>query len=69
MWDDDLDSDWRAVCDAEVKECVRRAEEKGAPELADVFSDVYAEQPWHLREQQTQCEAGPRASDVEEDES
>jgi len=68
VWNDDLDGDWRALCDAEVKECVRRAEEKPAPALGDVFTDVYAEQPWHLREQQAQCVGGPRAND-EEDES
>ena len=68
MWNDELDGDWRAVCDAEVKECVRRAEEKPPPALGDLFTDVYAEQPWHLREQQAQCVGGSRASD-EEDES
>jgi len=68
VWNDELDGNWYAVCDAEVKECVRRAEEKPAPALAEVFAEVYAEQPWHLREQQAQCIDGPRASD-EEDES
>ena len=56
------------MCDAEVKECVRRAEAKPPPELGDMFGDVYAEKPWHLREQQAQCVDGPRASH-EEDES
>ena len=65
VWKDELDGDWRAVCDAEVKDCVRRAEEKPAPELGDMFDDVYAEQPWHLREQRAQCIDGPRASDEE----
>ena len=68
VWNDDLEDDWRAICDAEVKDCVRLAEEKPAPELRDMFSDVYAEQPWHLREQEVQCVGGPRAKD-EEDES
>ncbi len=67
-WNDDLDGDWRAVCDAEVKECVRVAEAKPQPELRDMFTDVYAEQPWHLREQEAECVEGPRARD-EEDES
>ena len=66
-WDDDLDADWRAVCDAEVKECVRRAEEKPPPDLREMFTDVYAEQPWHLREQEAQCVEGPRARDEEDD--
>jgi len=68
VWNDDLDGDWRAVCDGEVKECVRRAEEKPAPALVEMFTDVYEEQPWHLREQQAQCIDGPRAT-AEEDES
>ncbi|TNF61421.1 MAG: thiamine pyrophosphate-dependent dehydrogenase E1 component subunit alpha [Deltaproteobacteria bacterium] len=68
VWNDDLEGDWRAICDAEVKECVLRAEEKPAPELRGMFTDVYAEQPWHLREQEAQCVGGPRAKD-EGDES
>jgi pyruvate dehydrogenase E1 component alpha subunit len=68
VWSDDLDADWRSVCEAEVRTCVQRAEEKPAPELGDMFTDVYAEQPWHLREQEAQCLGGPRARD-EEDES
>ena len=65
---EDLDADWHAVCDAEIRECVRRAEEKPAPDLRSLFVDVYAEQPWHLREQEAECLAGPRAR-VEEDDS
>ncbi|MDH3653678.1 MAG: thiamine pyrophosphate-dependent enzyme [Myxococcales bacterium] len=68
VWNDDLDSDWRTVCDLEVKACVRRAEQKPAPELGEMFTDVYAEQPWHLREQQARSLGGPRAA-AEEDES
>lgn len=66
-WNDDLDDDWRAVCDAEVKECVRRAEEKPSPDLREMFTDVYAQQPWHLREQEAQCIEGPRARDEEDE--
>jgi 2-oxoisovalerate dehydrogenase E1 component alpha subunit len=65
VWNDELDGNWCAACDAEVKECVRRAEEKPASDLGDVFTEVYAEQPWHLREQQAQCVDGPRATDEE----
>ncbi|MGB9339729.1 MAG: thiamine pyrophosphate-dependent enzyme [Polyangiales bacterium] len=66
-WNEELDTDWRTICELEVKDCVRRAEAKPAPELADMFTDVYAEQPWHLREQQGQSLGGPRA-EAEEDE-
>jgi 2-oxoisovalerate dehydrogenase E1 component alpha subunit len=61
VWNDELDGDWRTVCDLEVKECVRRAERRPAAELGETFTDVYAEQPWHLREQQAQSLDGPRA--------
>ena len=64
-WGDDSDSDWLAVCEAEVKECISRAEEKPPSALGDLFTDVYAQQPWHLREQQEQCLAGPRVTDEE----
>lgn len=40
----------------ELKQCVERAEATEAPALATMFQDVYSEQPWHLREQQAQCE-------------
>jgi len=67
VWDTSLDDDWRSVCDSEVKACVRRAEEKPPSELADVFTDVYAEQPWHLREQQEHALLGARPQDEGED--
>jgi 2-oxoisovalerate dehydrogenase E1 component alpha subunit len=60
-WNDELEVDWRQVCDREIRDCVRRAEEKPAPELRHMFTDVYAERPWHLREQEAQCTSGPRA--------
>jgi pyruvate dehydrogenase E1 component alpha subunit len=66
-WSEDSDADWRAACEAEIRECVRRAEDKPAAELRDLFTDVYAQQPWHLREEQEQCLAGPRAKDEEVD--
>jgi pyruvate dehydrogenase E1 component alpha subunit len=67
-WTNSLDSDWTAVCEAEVRACVQKAEQKPAPALHDVFRDVYEEQPWHLREQETEALRG-RAAPDEEDES
>lgn len=66
-WSQSLEDDWQAACGEEVKECVREAEAKGPSELEDVFSDVYAEQPWHLREQQAECLDGPRAKSEEDE--
>ncbi len=66
-WNQELDGDWRTVCDLEVKDCIRRAEEKPPPQLAEMFTDVFAEQPWHLREQQAQSVNGPRGEDQEDE--
>lgn len=66
VWDANLDADWRAVCESEVKECVLRAEEKPAPALREMFTDVYKEQPPHLREQEARCLAGSRAEEEHE---
>jgi 2-oxoisovalerate dehydrogenase E1 component alpha subunit len=69
VWSPELDADWQAICEAEVKACVLKAESTPASDLRDVFTDVYAEQPWHLREQEAECLGGPRASRDEEGES
>lgn len=65
VWDDDLDADWRSVCDSEIRACVRVAEEKPAPGLEQVFRDVYREQPEHLREQETECLVMRRSAEDE----
>ena len=65
VWSEDRDADWHAACQAELKECIRRAEEKPRSALRDLFTDVYAEQPWHLREQEAQCLEGPRCDEGE----
>lgn len=39
----------------ELKQCVDQAEATALPATATMFEDVYAEQPWHLREQQASC--------------
>lgn len=67
IWNEALDDDWRTVCELEVKDCVRRAEDKPPPELAQMFTDVYAEQPWHLREQQAESVRGPRVENEEDE--
>lgn len=46
---------------AELAECVKAAEAAPAPSLESMFDDVYAELPWHLREQRAELLAGPRA--------
>jgi 2-oxoisovalerate dehydrogenase E1 component alpha subunit len=45
---------------AELKACIALAEKKPKPALATIFEGVYAETPWHLREQREECERGRR---------
>ena len=47
-----------AICvpDEEIDlEAVERAEAQAPSELSELFTDVYAERPWHLREQEEQA--------------
>ena len=37
------------------QEAVERAESQAPSELSELFTDVYAERPWHLREQEEQA--------------
>lgn len=45
----------------ELKACIDEAERTGPPPLESMFEDVYADEPWHLREQKEQLLRGPRA--------
>jgi 2-oxoisovalerate dehydrogenase E1 component alpha subunit len=60
-WNDAEDERIRKDVDAEIKAAVESAEKKAAPALSTMFSDVFREQPWHLREQEQECTSGPRA--------
>jgi TPP-dependent pyruvate/acetoin dehydrogenase alpha subunit len=46
--------------DAAIKQAVEIAEKTAAPALETMFDDVYAERPWHLREQYEECLRAPR---------
>lgn len=45
----------------ELAECVKAAEKAPPPPLESMFDDVFAELPWHLKEQREQLLKGPRA--------
>jgi 2-oxoisovalerate dehydrogenase E1 component alpha subunit len=62
LWDDGQEKAWIADVDARIKSAVDHAEKAAPPAIRSMFEDVYAEAPWHLREQLAQCEAAPRAS-------
>lgn len=66
-WDDGQDEQWRQAVEAELRECISAAEQKPDPPLESVFSEVYRDQPWHLREQQDACLDGPRAKKGHDD--
>ncbi len=60
-WDEASEKKLEAALDAELKEAIGKAEATGAPSLESMFEGVFAELPWHLREQQAELLAGPRA--------
>ncbi len=62
-WSDAEDEAFRKETEAELKACITAAEAKDKPALSTMFDGVYAEKPWHLQEQQEQCENGPRAKE------
>ena len=61
VWDQRKQTRLMTAVDEELRSCVEASEGKSPPELASMFRDVFAKQPWHLREQQEQCVKGPRA--------
>ncbi len=50
----------RAEIDAEVRDAVAKEEPVGPPPLASLVEDVFAEVPWHLREQLAEVTPLPR---------
>jgi len=50
-WNDEKETDLVAQCTAEVEQAVRDYEAIPHPEPADIFKFLYAEEPWHLKEQ------------------
>ena len=60
-WDDSREEEFKTETEAQLKECIGLSEAKKKPELNSIFTEVFAKQPWHLKEQQAECENGPRA--------
>jgi pyruvate dehydrogenase E1 component alpha subunit len=60
-WEEATEKQIEAQVDAELKEAIQTAESTGAPSLESMFDDVFAELPWHLREQRDELMKGPRA--------
>lgn len=51
FWDETFGALVRESCQVELQEAARRAEEAGPPASDTLFDEVYAEMPWHIREQ------------------
>ncbi|MBK7398480.1 MAG: thiamine pyrophosphate-dependent dehydrogenase E1 component subunit alpha [Myxococcales bacterium] len=61
LYDDKRQTTLEEQTAAELADCVKAAEAAPLPSLESMFDDVYAELPWHLREQRAELLAGPRA--------
>jgi TPP-dependent pyruvate/acetoin dehydrogenase alpha subunit len=60
-WDEARERAFRDEVKAEIASALDAAVRKEPAALATLFSDVYGERPWHLREQERELEASPRA--------
>jgi 2-oxoisovalerate dehydrogenase E1 component alpha subunit len=69
-WDEARDAALLAELDAEVRAAQKEAERLGTlqsdpyNDTASMFEDVFAELPWHLKEQQAQALAEAEAKRV-----
>lgn len=56
LWNDALDQEYREKTRKSILSDLSIAEKKPKPPIAELFTDVYAEMPWHLRKQQGELE-------------
>lgn len=61
LWNEAHQAELEGKLDTQIKDAVSAAEKKAPPSLESMFDDVFAELPWHLREQRAALLAGPRA--------
>lgn len=50
-WDEAFGAQVREACNAELLQAARDAGDAGIPDTGTIFEEVYAETPWHIREQ------------------
>jgi pyruvate dehydrogenase E1 component alpha subunit len=60
LWSDEEQVDVEAKVSDEIKSAIAAAEKAPPPRLETLFEDVYAEMPWHLREQHEYLIRAPR---------
>jgi TPP-dependent pyruvate/acetoin dehydrogenase alpha subunit len=51
-WSEEKESQLTGELTAEVEEAVKEYEATPNPQPTDIFNHMYAEMPWHLREQE-----------------
>lgn len=51
LWTPEYGEQVREACNAALLEATKEAAEAGVPDIDTIFTEVYAEQPWHIREQ------------------
>lgn len=51
IWNEEKEVEIRQEAETQVEAAVVRAEERAMPDPATLFDDVYAEMPWHLKEE------------------
>lgn len=61
LWDEKKQTELEEKSSNELQECVKVAEKTPPPSLDSMFEDVFAEMPWHLREQLEELKKGTRA--------
>lgn len=60
-WSDAQEAELKTQIEREFKAAVASSEVQPKPPVETLFDDVYAQQPWHLREQRSELLAGSRA--------
>ena len=53
-WNEENEKSFRKKARADVLEAFTKAEKYKKPPVSDLFTDVYDEMPWHLKEQQAE---------------
>jgi 2-oxoisovalerate dehydrogenase E1 component alpha subunit len=59
-WNDAKQAEHEAKVNAHLRQVIAEAEKIQPPPLESMLEDVYAELPWHLREQRDELLRGPR---------
>ncbi|MFO0611112.1 MAG: thiamine pyrophosphate-dependent dehydrogenase E1 component subunit alpha [Polyangiaceae bacterium] len=60
-WDDDREAALEAQLNEEIGRAIAIVESHGPPKRETLFDDVYADVPWHLREQREELAESPTA--------